>query len=95
MPVIVTKAANFEEQLASMKATLDRLSKQSAGNDAQIGHQNKQIVELIKKLEKKSSEASNKGSASEDSDKESNHNEDSGDKRIPNKDSPLGSMSIE
>jgi len=30
MPVMVTEAVNIEEQLASMKATLDRLSKESA-----------------------------------------------------------------
>jgi len=30
MPVMVTEAANIEEQLASIKATLDRLSKESA-----------------------------------------------------------------
>jgi len=40
MPVIVTEAATIEEQLASMKATLDRLSKESAKKDAQIKHQN-------------------------------------------------------
>ena len=40
MPVMVTGATNFEEQLASMKATLDRLSKQSAEKDAQIKCQN-------------------------------------------------------
>ena len=37
----------------------------------------------MKKLEKKSSEASNKGSGDEDSDKESTHDEDSDDERVP------------
>jgi len=36
MPVMMTRAANLEEQLASMMATLDRLSKKSAEKDAQI-----------------------------------------------------------
>ena len=57
MLVMMTKAANFKEQLVSMKATLDRLSKESVEKDAQIKLQNDQIVELMKKLEKKSSEA--------------------------------------
>ena len=68
------KAANFEEQLVRIKATLDRLSKESAENDAQIKHQNEQIAKLTKKLEKKSSEASNKDSGVDDFDKEPNHN---------------------
>jgi len=34
MPVMVTAATNFKEQLASMKATLDKLSKESAEKDA-------------------------------------------------------------
>jgi len=33
---MVTEAANFEEQIASMKAMLDRLSKESAEKEAQI-----------------------------------------------------------
>jgi len=40
MLVMVTEAANIEEQLAKMKATLDRLSKESAEKDAQIKRQN-------------------------------------------------------
>ena len=67
---MVTAATDVEEQLASMKASLDRLSKESAEKDAQIKRQNDQIAELMKKLEKKSSEASNKDLGTEDSDKE-------------------------
>ena len=58
---------------------MDRLSKKSAKNDAQIKHQNNQIVELMEKLEKKSSKASNKGSGTKDSNEEYNHNEESDD----------------
>jgi len=36
MPVMVIEAANVEEQLVSMKATLDRLSRESTEEDAQI-----------------------------------------------------------
>ena len=53
MPVMVAETANIEEQLESVKATLDRLSKGSAEKDAQIKRQNNQITELMKKLEKK------------------------------------------
>ena len=34
MPVMVTGAINFEEELANMKATLERLSKESEEKDA-------------------------------------------------------------
>jgi len=61
MPVIVIEAINLEKQLADMKAKLDRLSKESAKKDTQIKCQNEKIAELVKKLEKKSSETSNKG----------------------------------
>jgi len=44
MPVMVTSATNFEEQLESMKAILDRLSKESVEKDAQIKRQNDQIA---------------------------------------------------
>ena len=40
LPTMVVEAANFEEQLVSMKATLDRLSEETTEKDAQIKHQN-------------------------------------------------------
>ena len=95
MPVMMIRAANLEEQLASMKATLDRLSKDSAENNAQIKCQNDQIAELMKRLEKKFSEAFNKGSGTVASDKDSNHGEESGNDSKAKKDCSLGSMSIE
>jgi len=36
MPIMVTEAANVEQQLASMKATLDDLSRESVEKHAQI-----------------------------------------------------------
>jgi len=89
------QAINLEEQLASMKAMMERLCKESAQKDAQIKRQNKRIVDLTKKLEKRPIEASNKCSSAEDSDKESNHNEQSDDERKGKKDHFLGSTSIE
>ena len=75
----MNQAVNLEEQLASMKVILERLSKENAEKDAQIKHPKKkeQIIDLTKKLEKRPLETFNKGSQSEESDKESNHNEDS------------------
>jgi len=49
----------------------------------------------MKKFEKKSFEASNKGSGAEDSDEESNHSEEFDDERRVKKDHSLGSMSVE
>ena len=54
MLVMMTGAANLEEQLASMKATLDRLSKKNAEKDAQIKRQNDQIEELTKSWKRSS-----------------------------------------
>ena len=50
---------------------------------------------MMKKLEKKSSEASNKGSGTEDSNKESNHSEESDNEHKTKKDCSLALMSIE
>jgi len=48
----MNQVMNLEEQLASMKATLERLCKESVQKDAQIKRQNKQIANSTKKLEK-------------------------------------------
>jgi len=73
----MNQAINLEEQPASMKVTLARLSKDNAENDAKIKHQNEQIANVTKKLEKLPLETSSKGSQSKESDKDSNHSEDS------------------
>ena len=78
-----------------MKATLDRLLKESAEKDAQIKHQNKQIANLTKKLEKRPIEASNKCSDAKDSDDEYKHNEKLDNERKSKKDHCLGTMSVE
>jgi len=80
--------------MVSMKDTFDRLFRESAEKDAQIKSQNEQIVGLKKQLEKKLSEASNKGSDEEDFDIESNHDEESNDERKARKDCCLGSISV-
>ena len=95
MPVMVTETVNLEEQLADMKATLDRLSKENAKKDAQIKRQSKQIADLTKKLGKRTSKAFNKCSSSEDSDKESNHSKESDYVRKPENDSSFSLMSVE
>ena len=95
MSVMVTEAANVEEQLASMKATMDTLSREIAKKNDQIRRQNEKIVELMKLLEKKSSEASNKDSYEEDSDRESNRAKESNDEHKARKGRSLGSTSVE
>jgi len=60
----------LDEELANIKATLQRLCKESEEQDAQIKRQNKQIADLKKELRKRSSKVPNKGSGGEDSDKE-------------------------
>ena len=89
MSLMLIEAINLEEELVNMKATLDSKEK-----DAQIKYQNKQIVDLGKKLEKQLSKASNKGSGGEDFDKESNHRKKSDVDRKPNNNSTLNSMSV-
>jgi len=88
---MVAEAINLEEELVNIKAILEGLSKENEEKDAQIKRQNKQITDLKKKLEKRSSAASDKGSISEDSDKESNRNKESDEEPSPKNDS----MSIE
>jgi len=95
MLVMVIEVTNIEEQLASMKATMDKLLKEGAQKDAQIKCQNKQIADLIKKLEKQPIESSNKCLNAENSDDEYNYNEKSDNERKLKKDHSLGSISIE
>jgi len=56
---------NFEEEFASMKATLERIPEESAKKDAHIKRQEEHIVKLLKKLDK-GSRASSNSEASED-----------------------------
>jgi len=95
MPVMVIEAINLEEQLADMKAKFNKLSKESAEKDVQIKRQNEQIAELVKKLEKKSFDASRKGLGTKDSDKESIHSEECDDKCKAKKDRFISLMSVE
>jgi len=48
----MNQAINVEEQLASMKAMLERLRKKNAENHAKMKHQNERIGNLTKKLKK-------------------------------------------
>ena len=95
MSVMVTKVINLEEELINMKATLERLSKESKEKDTQIKHRNKQTVDLKKKLENGHVNRQTKAQTSEDSNKESNHSKEADDERNPKNESALNSMSIE
>jgi len=52
MPIMMIGVVNFEEEFASMTATLERLSKESVEKDARIKRQEEHIVKLLKKLDK-------------------------------------------
>jgi len=93
--------ANFEEEFASMKATLETLSKESAEKDARIKRQEEQITKLLKRLDKGPRASSNRGASSDEDEKESNRSEASGDGNgskkpgKPQKDSSLSAMIVE
>ena len=57
---MMTGAINLEEEFDSMKATLERLSKESAKKDAHIERQEEHIAKLQKKLDKGACPSSNK-----------------------------------
>jgi len=65
-------AVNFEEEFASIKATLERLSEKSTEKDAHIKSQEEHIAKLLKKLDKGQCESSNKGACSDKDEKGSN-----------------------
>jgi len=95
---MIIGAVNFEEEFASMKATLERLSKKSAEKDARIKRQEEHIAKLLKKLYKGTRASSNKGVSSDEDEKGSNRSEasedDGGSKKHgkPRNDSSLGAM---
>jgi len=75
MPATMVGAINFEEEFAIMKATLGRLSKESAEKDARIKRQEEHIAKLRKKLDKGPRASSNKGTSSDEDEKGSNRSE--------------------
>jgi len=101
MPAMMIGAVNFEEEFASMKATLERLLKESAEKDARIQRQKEHISKLLKKLDKGPCESSNRGVSSDEDEEGSNRSEASednggskkGDK--PQNDSSLSAMTAE
>ena len=101
MPAMMIGAVNFEEEFANMKATLERLSKESAEKDARIQRQEEHISKLLKKLDKGSRASSNRGVSSDEDEKGSNGSEasedDGGSKKggKPQNDSSLSAMTAE
>jgi len=97
MPAMMIGAINFEEELASLKATLERLSKESVEKDTHIKRQE----EHMKKLEKGPRASFNKGTSSDEVEKGSNRSEASEDDNRSKKagksqnDSSLRSMTAE
>ena len=61
MPVITIGTNNLEEEMASMKAMLERLVKESEENEACLKLQEEKITRVIKKLEKQQVRSFTKG----------------------------------
>jgi len=84
-----------------MKATLERLSKESAEKDARIQRQEEHISKLLKKLDRGPRASSNRGVSSDEDEKRSNGSEasedDGGSKwgGKPQNDSSLSAMTTE
>jgi len=101
MPAMMIGAVNLEEEFASMKATLERLSKESAEKGARIRCQEEHIVNLLKKLDKGLRASSNRGVSSDEDEKGSDGSEasedDGGSKKgsKPQNDSSLSTMTAE
>ena len=72
MPAMMIGAVNLEEEFTSTKATLERLSKESAVKDTCIKGQDKHIAKLLKKLDKRLRASSNRGASSDEDEKGSN-----------------------
>ena len=75
MPAIMIGVVNLEEEFTSMKATLERLSKESAKKDARIKRQEEHVAKLLKKLDKGSRASSNRGASSDEDEKGSSRSE--------------------
>ena len=95
MPAMMIGAINFEEEFTSMKAALEKLSKESAEKDAHIRCQEEHIAKLLKKLDKGPCASSNRGASSDEDEKGS---EDDGGSKKGGKlqnDSSLSAMTAE
>jgi len=51
MPAMMIRAVNLEKEFTIMKATLEKLSKESAEKDSRIERQEEHIAKLLKKLD--------------------------------------------
>jgi len=75
MPAMMVGAVNLEEEFVTMKATLERLSKESAEKDTCIKRQEEHITKLLKKLDKGPHASSNRGASSDEDENGSNRSE--------------------
>jgi len=74
MSAMMIGAVNLKEEFASMKAMLERLSKESVETDACIKRLEEHMAKLLEKLDKGLCTSSNRG-ASSDKDEKSNRSE--------------------
>jgi len=75
MPAMMIGIVNLKEEFASTKATLERLSKESAEKDSYIKRHEEHIAKLLKKLDKWPHASSNESTSSEEDEKGSNGSE--------------------
>jgi len=101
MTAMMTGTTTLEEEMANMKAILEKLTRDNEEKEARIKLQEEKIAKLTRKLEEQPAQSSTKDSESEDSEKMSIHNEASNSEKQSKKDATpkyvksSGSMTIE
>ena len=66
MPAMMTDATTLEEEMANMKAVLEKLTRDNEEKEARIKLQEEKIAKLTGKLEKRPAQSFTKDSKSED-----------------------------
>jgi len=97
MPVMTIGTNNLEEEMAAIKAMLERLVKESEENEACIKSQEEKIARLSRKLEKRLARSLAKSSESEEEERASIQSETSNEEVHSKKGSKLkngGSLSL-
>ena len=75
MPAMMTGTTILEEEMANMKAILEKITRYNEEKEAHIKLQEEKIAKLTRKLEKRPTQSSTKDSEIEDSKKMSIHTE--------------------
>jgi len=67
MPTMMTDITTLEEEMANMKAILEKLTRENEEKEARIKFQQEKIAKLTRKLGKRPAQSSTKDSESDDS----------------------------